>query len=322
MYDNKRMLHTKDGVPISDILAQGQAILETFNEDAPRVVRSLLGQDIDEQQFRVYVGDMTWEELAEGEHPRTGDLASKEMAFSVKTYGRSLGMTQELIEDHSADYVLRRFDRLVEGALKAEHDVVLETVRNGWADGTALWFGATEYGEYSFSETHDHTFASTQELFERNGATDTDPHTVSEHILEMVEELEHHGKDATLALVGFDVAKALHKELTLDASYNIPVFERMRTSAFPDNGVEIFGVQVARSAYLDPTEVHVIAAEERPLYFHERRPVQITNGEYGGPVGDPATLLGAYGSARYGAIVADPLAGVKVEAADNIGTAA
>lgn len=303
-----RMLHTKDGVPLVDILNEGQQVLDLFN-DAPRVVRETLAQNVSDQQFRVFSGDMDWEELAEGEHARTGDTKSAEMAFGVKKYGRSLGFTQELIEDHSADYVMRRFDALVEGALRAEHDVLFTTLRNGWADGSGLWFDPEDYGAYTHTDTHDHTFADTDELMSDSAAGTA--HTVEEHLYEAGEHVEHHGKDPNLVLMSSNSARQLVKELAWGANYNIPTFESLRTTGFPENGIEVDGLRCMKTAWLSGDEVHVIAADERPLYFHERRPVQITNGASGGPVGDPGALLGAYGSARYGAVVPDPLAGVK-----------
>ena len=302
-----RMLHTKDGVPLVDILNEGQQILDLFN-DAPRTVRETLGQNVSDQQFRVFAGDLTWEELGEGEHARTGDTESFEMAFGVKKYGRALGMTQELIEDHSADYVLRRFEALVEGALQAEHDVVFSTIRNGWADGSGLWFDPEDYGAYSFENDHNHVFADTTALTGEASAT------MEEHLYAAQEEVEHHGKVADVALVSSEGARKLVNELAWGPSYNIPTFEDLRTTGFPENGIQIDGMRVYKTRWLTDDEVHVIAGSERPLYFHERRPVQITNGSTGGPVGDPGALLGAYGSARYGAVVPDPLAGVSFNA--------
>lgn len=307
-----RMLHTKDGVPLSELLSRAEVELDLFNE-APRVVREMLGQNVDDQVFKVYTGDMKWEELAEGEHPRTGELASKQMAFGVKTFGRSLGITQDLVEDHSADYVLRRIDALAEGAIKKEHEVVFDTIRNAWADGSNLWFTPEDHGAKSFTDSHDHTFADTAELF-----GDANAHDAREHLELLKETVDEHGKVASVALVGSAVARALKNELTWAASYNIPTFENLRSIAFPENGLEVDGLRVYKSMWLADDEIHVVAADEKPLYFHERRPAQLTQGEYGGPVGDPASLLGAYGSARYGAVVPDPLAGAKVVAADNI----
>jgi hypothetical protein len=311
-----REITTKDDVPLSQLLLEGVTELELFNQ-APRVIRDMLAQSVSEQTFRVYVGDMEWEELAEGEHARTGGMDSTEMAFNITKYGRSLGFSQEFIEDNPSDMVRRQFSKLAEGALKKEHAVLLDVVRNGWANGSNLWFTPEDFGAYTFTDSHDHVFADTQELFERDGGTDTNAHTPSEHLRELSEELEHHGKTPEIALVGSDFAGALKNELTWSASYHIPTFEGLRTERFPENGLVVDGVRVYKSAYLNPNEVHIIAASERPLYFHERRPVQLTNGSSGGPVGEPGALIGAYGSARYGAAIADPLAGVMVTA-DNL----
>jgi len=311
-----REITTKDDVPLSTLLLEAVTELELFNE-APRIIRETLTQTVNEQTFRVYTGDMTWEELAEGEHARTGTMDSTEMAFSVKTYGRSLGYTQEFIEDNEADLIRRHFSKMVEGALEKEHEVVFDVIRNGWANGSNLWFNPEDFGDYTFDKTHDHSFADTQELFERNGATDTNAHTPSEHLMELKAELEHHGKVADIAVIGFDFARELLKELSWGAQYNIPTFESLREMGYPDSGIVLDGMRVVRSAYLPGMEAHVVAAAERPIYFHERRAVQLTQGQNGGPIGDPGQLIGSYGSARYGAVCVDPLAGAKC-VADNL----
>lgn len=307
-----REITTKDDVPLSQLLLEGVTELELFNQ-APRVIRDMLAQSVSEQTFRVYVGEMEWEELAEGEHARTGSLDSTEMAFSITKYGRSLGFSQEFIEDNPADIVRRQFTKLAEGALKKEHSVLLDVVRNGWANGSNLWYDPEPFGAYDFDKTHDHVYANTSELF-----GDANPYTPSEHLRQLAKDLKHHGKSAEIALVGDDFAGALKNELTWSASYHIPTFESLRTQEFPENGLQVDGMRVYTSAYMNPTEVHVIAASEKPLYFHERRPVQLTAGSNGGPVGDPGALIGSYGSARYGAVIGDPLAGVMVTAADNL----
>jgi hypothetical protein len=279
----------------------------------------VLAQTVSEQTFRVYVGDMEWEELAEGEHARTGTDDSTEMAFSITKFGRSLGMSQEFIEDNPGDIVRRRFTKLAEGAIKKEHAVLMDVVRTGWANGSNLWYDPEDFGAYTFDQTHDHTFATTEELFTKfTGVADTAAHTPSEHLRAMAADLKHHGKVADIALVGDKFGSALKDELTWSASYVVPTFEALRTTAFPDNGLVVDGIRVYTSAYLNEYEAHVVAAAEKPLYFNERRPVQLTSGATGGPVGDPGALIGAYGSARYGSVIGDPLAGVMIDAADNL----
>jgi hypothetical protein len=311
-----REITTKDDYPLSHLLLDAVTELDFFNQ-APRVVRDLLGVTVDETMFRAYTGDMTWEELAEGEHPRTGTMDSREMTFAVKTYGKSLGYTQEFIEDNGRDMIQRHFTKMVEGALDKEHEVVFDVVRNGWADGSQLWFDVPDHGAYTFSRTHDHTFADTQELFEADGDTDTGAHTRVEHIREASKEIRHHGMRPNVALMSQEFASEVIGELTWDNSFVIPQFEDLRSVALPDATVTIDGVSYLQTAYLQGDEVHVIAADEKPLAFHVRRPVTLTQGANGAPVGDPGQLIGAYGSARYGAAITNPLAGVKFTA-DNI----
>jgi len=305
-----REITTKDDVPLSDLLLDAVAEIEIFNE-AERPFRELMAQNVTERTFRVHTGDMTWEELAEGEHARTGRLDSTEMAFSVKKYGRSLGYSQEFIEDNTADIVRREFQELVDGALQKEHEVLFDIVRDGWADGTNLWFDPEDYGAYSFSDTHNHQFADTQELFGGAGAK-----TASGHIREANKEIRHHGKRPTIALMSSDMAGEFVDELAYGADYHIPEAEGLRETALPQTTMKVDGVNLLQTAWLTDNEVHVVAGEERPIYFHEARPVQLTQGENGGPVGDPGDLLGSYGSVRYGAAIADPLAGLSFVADD------
>lgn len=307
-----RKLHTKDGVPLDELLGEVQETIELYNR-APKVLRDLLGQNVSDQEFTAYIGDMPWEELAEGEHPRTGELAQKRMGFAVKTFGRSLGFTRQALEDNSADYFRRRIDSMIRGALDKEHEVILETVRNGWADGSQLWFTPAPHGAKTFTDTHNHDFVDTAGLF-----GDANAYSAVDHLVMLRDEVTEHNKAADIAIVGDGFARALKAEVTWGAQYVIPGFESLYTTEFPDNGLEVEGLRVYKSSWLPSDEVHVVASSERPLYFHERRPVEVTEGEAGGPVGDNGTLLGAYGSARYGAVVPDPLNGAVCRAADNI----
>ncbi|MFC6717895.1 hypothetical protein ACFQGT_09670 [Natrialbaceae archaeon GCM10025810] len=305
-----REITTKDDVPLSDLLLDAVAEIDLFNE-AERPLRELLAQTVTERTFRVHTGDMTWEELAEGEHARTGRLESTEMAFSVKKYGRSLGFSQEFIEDNTADIVRRQFETLVKGALQKEHEVLFDIVKNGWADGSNLWFDPENYGGYEFDRSHNHVFEDTGHLFDDESA-----HTATAHIREANKELRHHGKRPTIALMSSDMAAEFVDELAYDAQYLIPEAEGLVSTALPDTTMRVDGVYLMQTAWLTDDEVHVIAGDEKPIYFHEARPVQLTQGEYGGPVGDPGQLLGSYGSVRYGAVIADPLAGVKFNMTD------
>lgn len=308
----KRELTTKDDVPLSELLLEGLSIFDAFN-DADRPFRALLTQNVSDRIFRTVAdGDMTWSELAEGEHARTGDIESTSVAMNIAKYGRSLGFSQEFIEDNPADEVTKRFKVLVQGAINREHEVVFDTLKSGVADGSELWFGSTEYGAYNHSSTHDHTFATTDELF----GTTTTAYTLTKHVREANGELRHHGKRPTLGICSSELAAKFVDELAWDAAYHIPDATGLRSKALPETTIKVDGVSFMQSPWLKGDEFYVMD-DSLPIYFHEARPVQLTAGEYGGPIGDPASLLGAWGSARYGTFMADPLAAVKVNA-DNI----
>jgi len=306
----QRQVTTKDDVPLEDLLGDMFEDIELFNR-APRPLRELLAQDVTERTFRVHTGDMGWEELAEGEHARTGRMESSEMAFSVKKYGRSLGYTQEFIEDNTADIVMREWQKLLEGAVDKEHEVLFDIVQDGWADGSNLWFEPEDYGAYEFDKTHNHVFEDTEHLF-----GDNDSYTPTQHVRAANQELRHHGKRPGIALMSNDTASKFIDELAYDANYRIPEAEGLVSSDLEDNNLVIDGTRLLQTAWLTDDEVHVIASDERPLYFHTAREMQLTQGESGGPIGDPGALLGSYGSVRYGAVIADPLAGVKFNATD------
>ncbi len=305
-----REISTKDDVPLSDLLLDAVAEIDLFNE-AERPFREMLAQTVTERTFRVHTGDLTWEELAEGEHARTGRLDSSEMAFSVKKYGRSLGYSQEFIEDNTADIVRRQFQKLVEGALQKEHEVLMDIVRNGWADGSNLWFEPEDYGAYEFDKTHNHVFEDSEHLLDTQTSG-----TATQHIRAANAELRHHGKRPTFALMSNDSANSFVDELAYDAKYLIPEADGMVSTSLPETTIQVDGTFCLQTPWLTDDEVHVIAGDERPLYFHEARPVQLTQGEWGGPVGDPGQLLGSYGSVRYGAVIGDPLAGVRFNMTD------
>lgn len=305
-----RELTTADDVSLSEIFRDVLTDVELFNE-APRPFRQLLATDVSERVFRMHTGDMTWEELAEGEHARTGRLEETQMGFAVKKYGRSLGFSQEFIEDNPADLVQRQVRKLLEGAAEKENTVVFDTLKNGIADGSGEWFTPEDHGAYTFDSTHDHVFASTQELFEADGDTDTAAHTMTEHVREANKHLRHHGFRPTLAITGFDVANDFVDELAYDANYLIPEAEGLVSTALPDATLRVDGVTVFQTAHINSDDVYVVAGGEDPIYFHTARPVQLTQGANGGPVGDPGALIGAYGSARYGAVMANPYAAVK-----------
>jgi hypothetical protein len=311
----KRQLTTKDDVPLSDLLDYGQEIIRLYNE-APKGFLARLTQEVSSRTFMQRTGDMTWQELAEMEHARTGTLSSEQMAFSVKSYGRDLGYSREFIEDNPADILRDEFAELVKGAETKNFEILFDVMKNGIADGSELWYTPQDYGAYSFSDTHDHTFADTQELFEADGDTDTNAHTVGEHVREANAELRHHGKNPDVVFCSNDVANALVGEYR-DANLSVPELAELRENDVNSLGLKVDGANIVQTAWLSGMDVYHFASGEKPIKTHTVRPVELTDstgapvGGAGGSRGDPAALLGAYGSMRMGAKMVDPLAGVK-----------
>lgn len=315
-------LMTKDDVPLSDLFEIAMQKVDLFNE-AERPFRTLFVQEVSEMIFSAdhVPADMTWEAVGEGEHPVTGDLPEdKKVAMTVEKYARALNFSQEFIEDNPSEMVTRRINAMLEGAVKKEQQVIFNTFKSGIADGSQIWYDVPDYGEYTFTNTHDHTFATTQELFERNGESDTNAHTPSEHLRESNKELRHHGRNPSYALCSSEFAAELVNELSWDASYHIPDASDLRSTALPETQIQLDGVRLFQTPWINDEGsseyTYYLMDGSKPLYFHEASPVTL-NGLNGAPVRSPGDILGATGSARWGVKMVDPLAGVKVTA-DNL----
>jgi hypothetical protein len=314
----KRQLTTKDDVALSDLLDYGVELLDLYNE-APKGFLAQFTQEVSSRVFLQRTGDMTWQEVAEMEHARTGTLDSTQMAFSVKSYSRELGYSREFIEDNPSEMLREEFQALVKGAETKNFEILFEVIKTGIADGSQLWFTPEDYAGKSFTDTHDHTFATTQELFEADGDTDTSAHTLSEHVREANKNLREHGKVPRVALVSNDIANTLIAERVDGTNYHIPEAEGLREGASTEQSLKEDGVVFIQTAWLNGAEsddVYIIA-DEKPIKTSTVRPVELTDntgapiGGAGGTFGDPAALLGAYGSMRMGAKMADPLGAVK-----------
>jgi hypothetical protein len=319
----KRELTTKDDVPLSDLLGYGMEMIETYRE-APRSFLSNFTQEVSSRTFMTRTGDMTWKEAAEMEHARTGTLTSEQMAFSVKSYERSLGYSREFIEDNPSEILRAEFQELVRGADTKEFEVLFEVMKNGVADGTPLWYTPQPYAGQTFSNTHDHTYADTEELM-----GDTNAYSVEDHVRKANKDLREHGYRPAVALVSHEVASSIVAARTDGMNYHIPEAEGLREGALPEQSLKVDGVTFVQTAWLNGSEefdVYIMSQSGMngaPIKTNYVRAVELTDntgapiGGAGGSYGDPAALLGAYGSMRFGAKMADPLAGIKFTA-DNI----
>lgn len=314
----KRELTTKDDVPLSDLLNYGVNIIDLYNE-APRGFLSEFTQEVSSRVFLQRTGDMTWDEVAEMEHAKTGTLDSTQMAFSVQSYSRSLGYSREFIEDNPSEMLREEFQALVGGAETKDFEVLFDVLKNGVADGSQLWYTPEDYAGQSFSNTHDHTYADTEELM-----GDTNAHSAAAHIREANKDLREHGKRPAVGIVSNDFATELISERTDGTNYHIPEAEGLREGASTEQTLVEDGVRFVQTAWLNGSESQdvYIMADERPIKTNTVRPVELTDstgapiGGAGGSYGDPAALLGAYGSMRKGAKMADPIAAVKFTATE------
>lgn len=319
----KRELTTKDDVPLSELLGYGMELIDTYRQ-APRTFLANFTQEVSSRVFMTRTGDMTWQEVAEMEHARTGTLDTNQMAFAVKSYARSLGYSREFIEDNPSEMLRAEMQEMVRGADDKEFEVLFDVLKNGVADGTQLWYTPQPYAGQSFTDTHNHTYADTEALM-----GDTNAHPVSAHVREANKDLREHGYRPEVALVSHDVAGEMVAERTDGTNYHIPEAEGLREGALPEQTLIEDGVRFVQTAWLNGSEsqdVFIISRRGQngaPIKTNYVRPVEMTDntgapiGGAGGSYGDPAALLGAYGSMRMGAKMADPLAAVKFTA-DNI----
>jgi len=310
-----RNLTTKDDVPLRELLDTAERIVDVFNDVADFPFRDLFVENVPQQHFtQLPDGEYKWEELAEGEHPRTAEYDDqKRVPLSVAKYGRSLGFTQEFIEDNDSQQVEKRFRRLVEGAQELMQDHILDVIDSGIPDGTQdAWYTVEDYGNYSFSDDHQHRFSSTDDLF-----GDGNSHEAHEHIEQLADHLRHHGRGENLVgLTSASFKRSLRDEITWDAQYNIPMASNLRTTNINDATINIDGVSLLQTPWVTGDEIYVVdAASDKPVKMHEKRPVQLTRPN-GGAVQQPGELLGASGTGRWGFKMADPLGAAYINADD------
>jgi hypothetical protein len=313
-----RELTTKDDVSLRELLDMGERIIDVF-EDADFPFRDLFVQKVGQDMWKQYEpGEFTWEELAEGEHPRTGeDTDPRWTTVQVAKYGRSLGLTQEFLEDHSSEHVQRRYTKMVDGVAELQRNQILDVISNGIADGRELWYHVDDYGGYEHSQTHNHKFTDTDSLFDDDGTDDT-KYPAHEHVERAMDELRHHGKgDQVVCLTGAPFKRSLRDEITWNADYHIPEAERLRTRDLWRGDIpNIDGAAIMQTAWLTENEFYLVdTGTDAPVKMREKRPVQLTRAN-GGQVQHPGELVGASGSGRWGFKFVDPLDAVYVNATE------
>lgn len=308
-----RNLTTKDDVSLREIYDTATRTIDVFN-NAEFPFRDLFVTQVGQQMFQQYPkGEFEWEELAEGESPRTAEMGDPNwLAVQVDKFGRSLGFTQEFIEDHDSEAVQRRLTRLVEGAAEKQRQQIMTVIDNGIADGRTLWYEVEDYGGYTHGNDPDHWFTSTSEL-----SGDANSYTASKHIEMANDKLREYGRaNDTVVLCGAPFKRALKDDLTWNANYRIPSADNLRSEDLEESDISVDGSDIIQTPWLTGNEFYVLdAGGEAPIKMHEKRPVQLTRPN-GGPATEPGELLGASGTARYGFKFVDPVAGVYVSPDD------
>lgn len=325
-------LLTKDDVPLYELGDAALEMVEVFNDEASQGFIDQFSQEVGTRTFLARTGDMEWDEVAELEHARTASIDDYQMAFNVDTYAKDLGFTREYIEDSPAELIEDHVAEIIAGGEDKMFDVIFDVLKSGIADGSQLWYDPQDFGDYSFTNTHDHTYTGLN-----NGANDTSnvlfddnsSHTPTEIVRELSHDLSHHGYTADTAIVNQEFADLFVEERTdgFGSQYHVPQAENWVESDNREQTVRVNGVQIAQTAWLSPDTnddypIYLYDSTQNPVKTNFVREMEITDnsgapvGGAGGFRGDPGALLGTYGTMRFGAVFDDPLAGVKVEAVD------
>jgi len=322
-------LLTKDDVPLYELGNTTMEMMDVFNDDASQGFIDRFSQEVDSRTFLARTGDMTWDEVAELEHARTGSLDDYQMAFNVKTYAKDLGFSREYIEDSPAELVEEHVAEVVSGGRDKMFDVMFDTLKNGIADGSTLWYSPEDYGTNTFTDTHDHTYSGLNNNSDDTSQVlfgDTSSHSPTEIVRELQKELEHHGYAGDTILVDPDFADYFveERESGFGSQYHVPAAENLTEEMSPEDNLRVAGADVMKTQWLETASdgdhtVYVFDSSQNPVKRNTVRSMEITDnsgapvGGAGGFRGDPGALLGTYGTMRFGTKFADPLAGVKAE---------
>lgn len=310
---------TKDGVPLDELLEQSRRLIDIYNE-SERPFRDMFAEMVNQQTFydNPQDADVYWEELAEGEHPRTVHREPNDNQIFIrdKKYGRSVGLTQDFIEKHTEDRVLRRIRTMLEGADNTLRELIISALENGYAQGQELWYDVPDYGAYTFTQTHSHDYQDTDSLFDNDGTDDT-AYDAHKHLEKAKQDLTHHGFEGPFAaLISSGFKYKLRDEITWDAQYHIPMATGMRSADVADLDIVFDGIHLVESPWMTGDQFWLTQAQNgSPVKIYEDSPVHMRRGsEGGGPVLSPGDLVGANAYARWGVKNVDPLRAVKVNA--------
>lgn len=310
-------IQTKDGYELEDMLDLTRELVNAFNE-TERPFRDMFVTEVSEQTFfqdRPNT-DLYWDKIAEGEHPRTvvdEDEEGKWITIQGDTYAKGLGITRERFERSTSDRLMDLVENMLEGAANTQDRLVRAVFMENIADGRELWYDVPDYGQHNHSNTHDHVFTSTSELFGDSNAYE--PH---KHVEAAKDHLTHHNYDGPfVAMVSTDFKRKMRDEFTYNAQYHIPMATDMRSGDVRDLDIVVDNVRMVQDPWISGNTVYVTQVDnDGPVKYWEDQPVDVTRPN-GAQVESPGDLLGARGYGRWGARHVDPLRTVKFTA-DNI----
>ncbi len=308
-----REIFTKDDVPLVEVAEQTQNLIDFFN-DADRPFRDLFVEEVDQQTFlqEIEAEPGEWEKLSEGEFPgttRAQDDDYMQMTIRTQEYGRALGFTQKFLENSTSDHVLKQVRNVLEEGMETEDRIIHDVIFNGIADGSEdLWFDVPDHGEYGFTRSHSHTFASSEDLF-----GDTNAHRASKHIEVAADDLRHHGWNGQkVALMSIEMKRRLRDELSWDADYHIPMATGMRSQNLREMTFSIDGVEIMTTPYLKGDEFYIVDLGENPVKEYVDREMQITR-PTGGPAVEPGQIINSHATMDFGVSMTNPLGAVHFE---------
>lgn len=314
---------TKDDVPLSELVDRAMTLVDHFN-DATRPFRALFAENVSQQSWEQLPNDqeVAWGELAEGEHPDTVDIGGgKHIVMRTAKYGQALLMTQERIRKNNQDRILRRVQKMLEGYTRRETELIYETLHDGISDGTFdIWYDVDNYGEYTFTQQHNHWFEGTtakEDLFNStdNPWTAANAQPAHRFLEVMADHMRHHDRNGPyIALVGQRYARRLKDEMSWEANtiggFDAPLVANLTQTSITEFDPVVDSVAIVQNPWVQGDKIYLTQAENgSPVKIYQERPVQYT-GPNGAPIRSPGDFIGAYAEAQIGTKMVDPLAAV------------
>lgn len=224
---------------------------------------------------------MTMQEIAEGATPDFQHVDYRHIDVTVKEYAIRVGVTRIMLEDSRFDEIRNALDEARKAADRNVLKVILAELKVGWynADETP-----PEYGENTFSSSHDHIYT----------ATGADGTLKLVAITEAVRKINEHGFRADTMLINGAQLKELMDlaSFTATAGVTAPVRDQLLAAGSVGS---IYGLDVIVNEWIPAGKMLVVDRSVKPLAFVERRALTAEE--------DPSAgfgIVGSFLSQRFG----------------------